>query len=198
LPSSPHQKKAAGLQLAESSLTNSNNTKKMQIPDIIRDPKNRLNPIADRHRAIVVRAASLRAWITELEEPFLNSLGAHGYDLTNVHNNGANLVAFSRSQSGNDLVNARTLLAIIEASPEYAEALSIMQPVLKAIAADVAQEDAALEREREVNQALADAEAAARAQAEADLQNRIDSDPQVKAARKALAGIKRLGEPLVV
>lgn len=115
-----------------------------------------------------------------------------GEDLANPANNVSNVIAFARSDAGRDLAAARITLDLLEGSPEFKEASAILDPLEAALAAAVERELAEDHAHRLAEVAVEEAEEAARVK----LAAKIGDDPQVKKAKAALAGIKRLGQPL--
>jgi len=159
----------------------------------IQDPLDRLASIPSRLRLAHARATALRGWIAELEAPLRSGISGGGVgDVNNPSNNLPALVALARASQSSDIVAAEKLLALIEKSTDYIEAVLVIPPLLELAAQDVAGIAEAERQEREALAALDDAERVAREKLAAGIQ----ADPAVTKARQALAGIRRLGEPL--
>jgi hypothetical protein len=140
-----------------------------------------------------VRATALRSWIAELESPLRIGIEGGGVgDVNNPSNNLPQLVALARATQASDIVAAEKLLALIEKSADYIEAVPVIEPSLELAAQDVADLAEASRREREALDALDDAERVAREKLEA----KIGEDSQVKRTRADLSKIRRLGQPL--
>jgi hypothetical protein len=90
------------------------------------------------------------------------------------------------------LSELKTLREIIEQSPQFAEATKRLVPLHAELAEAEARESEAATAAQAAQSALEEAEEAARLKLEA----KIQADPGVVKARAALAGIKRLGQPL--
>jgi hypothetical protein len=159
----------------------------------ILDPRDRLASVPNHLRLAHARASALRAYAAELQAPVLIATEGGGIgDTVTPSNNLSALVALSRSQPVTDLLAAERLLALIEDSADYKEAVVVVEPLLALAAQDVAEIEEAERKEREALAALNDAEQTARVK----LEGKIAADPAVVKAKANLAGIKRLGQPL--
>lgn len=117
-----------------------------------------------------------------------------GEKLDDPNDHATALVAWTRSDAGAELANAMAVRDFLEELPTLAEARKVLDPLHQELAEAIEAERQAEAEHRAAEKAVADAEGAAREKALA----KIDQDPKVKKAREALAGIKRLGEPLSV
>ena len=159
----------------------------------IQDPLNRLEAVPARFRLAHTRATALRGHIAELEIPVMIGIENGGAgDTTNPSNNLNALVSIGAASQVTQLIAAEKLLALIEKSADYREAVPLIEPLLELAAADVAGIEEAARKQREAETALDDAERAAREK----LAAKVQADPNVQKARQALAGIRRLGQPL--
>ena len=132
--------------------------------------------------------------VSQLEALASVALLSHrgGEDLSNPANGISTILSFARSDAGRDLAAARIVLNLLEASTEFKSAFAILNPLHQELAEAVEREEAEARDERLALAAVEAAEQAARAKVEA----RIQADPNVVKARAALAGVKRLGQPL--
>lgn len=159
----------------------------------IQDPFNRLESVPARLRLAHARAVALRAWIAELQIPIMIGIEHGGTgDPRNPVNNLNNLHSIARSTQVAELLAAERVLALIEASADYKEAVPVIEPLLALCAQDAAEIEEADRKKREAEAALSEAERVAAEK----LAAKVQADPAVVKARQALAGIKRLGVPL--
>jgi hypothetical protein len=159
----------------------------------IQDPLNRLEAVPARLRLAHIRATALRGHIAELEIPAMIGIENGGTgDTLNPSNNLNALVSIGAASQVTQLIAAEKLLALIEKSADFIEAVPLIEPLLELAAADVAEIEEADRKQREAETALDDAERAAREK----LAAKVQADPNVQKARQALAGIRRLGRPL--
>lgn len=153
---------------------------------IIQDPRNRLDPVPSRLHLAHIRAVALRAHIAALEIPVLVGIENGGIgDTLNPTNNLNALVSIAASPQVAQLIAAEKLLALIEASADYREAVPVIEPLLAQAAADVAEIEQADRQRRDAEAALTEAEQAARQK----LLAKVDADPAVKAARAKLDAV---------
>ena len=90
------------------------------------------------------------------------------------------------------LAELKVLREIIEESPQFAEAQRVLVPLHAELAEAGVREAEAATAAQAARNALNEAEEAARVK----LLAKVAADPGVQKARAALAGIKRLGQPL--
>lgn len=152
----------------------------------IQDPRNRLGPVPAHLRLSHIKAIGLRQFIAEIKTALLiqSETGGIG-DLTIPSNNVSALYSLARSQQVADLIAVERLLALIEASADHQEAVSVIEPLLALAAQDVADIASAEVARREAETALTEAEQAARQK----LLAKVDADPAVKAARAKLDSV---------
>jgi hypothetical protein len=146
-------------------------------------------------RVNYVNLVGLRKIVAEREARFRIALSAH--DRPSPLEIG-NAIPFTLQEVAapcvSEFTNLRSCLSLLENCPEHQAAHATIQPLVdefERLKNQLLDEQRALS---EAENAVADAESAARAA----LLAKIDTDPRVKSAKSALAGIKRLGEPLVV
>ena len=160
------------------------------------DPAGRLDGIPVETRSLFFRVELLRDRIEELKKPLIVAATYQSPDIKNPQNSLNTLENIALSKDGVELAGREFMLKLLENSPEFAEASAVMTPALALIDSDLAQ----LERANELEGDAIRAEEAAREAAEgrhaAKLAAEIAKDPKVIAARAALAGVKRLGQPL--
>jgi hypothetical protein len=156
--------------------------------------RDQIDGIAADRRIAYVHTLAARMAVGQLEgqarAALLNFRG--GEDLANPANTVGTILSFARSDAGRDLAAARIVLNLLESSTEFKSAFAILNPLHQELAEAVEREAAEAHDERLALAAVEAAELAARAKVEA----RIQADPAVTKARQALAGIRRLGEPL--
>jgi prophage DNA circulation protein len=156
--------------------------------------RDQIDGIAADRRIAYVHTLAARMAVGQLEgqarAALLNFRG--GEDLANPANTVGTILSFARSDAGRDLAAARIVLNLLEASPEFAEAATILNPLHQELAEAVEREAAEAHDERLALAAVEAAEQAAREK----LAAKVQADPAVQRAKADLSKIRRLGEPL--
>lgn len=145
-------------------------------------------------RSIYVFAVGLRQLCAEHETAFAAILATHPAPDPLRLGSGLNHIFTTTKSAFAEVATLRAARDQAEALPEVQAAIAEIEPMV----AEVHRLEAALEAQQaaaaQAEFALQEAEAAALEKARAKVQD----DPQVKKAREALAGIRRLGVPLDV
>ena len=162
----------------------------------IQDPSGRLDGIPVETQSLFLRVELLRDRIEELKKPLLIAAIYQQIDIRNPQNSLNTLETLALSKDAVELAGREFMLKLLENSPEFAEASAVMIPALALVDSDLAEIERLNALEGDAIRAEESAREAAEGRHAAKLAAEIAKDPAVVKARAALAGVKRLGEPL--